>query len=236
MANSSRSWTASVVHPGWPEKWVDPGWPTQVDLGLETWIFSSNFFLRIFVFRNLFFGNLFFGNFASEIFASEIFASEIFASLPPIPFPFPPLLLSSSTLLLLQVPLCSDLACSSSSYLSVATWPPETPRPVADTWSVRIIAQWKTLQKRPKALADPDHRRKSSYQDLTQASTSSIFAISTDCRMADKGMLLFRCIPSRGSFSAVSTPMFASKYSLESSRRDLHDGLLCTVPTGQIFV
>ena len=180
MANSSRSWTR--------------------DLDFFFEFFSSNFFLRIFVFRNLFFGNLFFGNFASEIFASEIFASEIFASLPPIPFPFPPLLLSSSTLLLLQVPLCSDLACSSSSYLSVATWPPETPRPVADTWSVRIIAQWKTLQKRPKALADPDHRRKSSYQDLTQASTSSIFAISTDCRMADKGMLLFRCIPSRGSF------------------------------------
>ena len=39
----------------------------------------------------------------------------------------------------------------------------------------------------------------------------------------------------QGSFSAVSTPIFASKYSLESSRRDLHDGLLCTVPTGQIF-
>ena len=34
---------------------------------------------------------------------------------------------------------------------------------------------------------------------------------------------------SRGSFSAVSTPIFASKYSLESSRRDLHNALLCTV-------
>ena len=33
----------------------------------------------------------------------------------------------------------------------------------------------------------------------------------------------------RGSFSAPSTPMFASKYSLESSRRDLHNALLCTV-------
>ena len=30
------------------------------------------------------------------------------------------------------------------------------------------------------------------------------------------------------SFSAVSTPIFASKYSLESSRRDLHNALLCT--------
>ena len=31
------------------------------------------------------------------------------------------------------------------------------------------------------------------------------------------------------SFSAVSAPIFASKYALESSRRDLHDALLCTV-------
>ena len=30
------------------------------------------------------------------------------------------------------------------------------------------------------------------------------------------------------SFSAVSTRIFASKYSLESSRRDLHNALLCT--------
>ena len=33
----------------------------------------------------------------------------------------------------------------------------------------------------------------------------------------------------RGSFSAVSKPIFASKYSLDSSRRDLHNALLCTV-------
>ena len=30
------------------------------------------------------------------------------------------------------------------------------------------------------------------------------------------------------SFSAVSKRIFASKYSLESSRRDLHNALLCT--------
>ena len=53
-------------------------------------------------------------------------------------------------------------------------------------------------------------------------------AISTDCWMADKGMLLFRCIPSRGSFSAVSKPNVASEYAFESSRRDLHDALLYT--------
>ena len=32
-----------------------------------------------------------------------------------------------------------------------------------------------------------------------------------------------------GSFSAVSKPNFASKYAFESSRRDLHNALLCTV-------
>ena len=34
---------------------------------------------------------------------------------------------------------------------------------------------------------------------------------------------------SQGSFSAVSKPNFANKYALESSRRDLHNALLCTV-------
>ena len=33
----------------------------------------------------------------------------------------------------------------------------------------------------------------------------------------------------KGSFSAVSKPKFASKYAFESSRRDLHNALLCTV-------
>ena len=33
----------------------------------------------------------------------------------------------------------------------------------------------------------------------------------------------------QSSFSAVSKPAFASKYSCEHSRRDLHNALLCTV-------
>ena len=33
----------------------------------------------------------------------------------------------------------------------------------------------------------------------------------------------------QGSFSAVSKRNFASKYAFDSSRRDLHNGLLCTV-------
>ena len=40
----------------------------------------------------------------------------------------------------------------------------------------------------------------------------------------------------QGSFSAVSKPIFASKYSLESSRRDLHITLLCTALQSQNFV
>ena len=39
----------------------------------------------------------------------------------------------------------------------------------------------------------------------------------------------------QGSFSAVSKPNFASKYALESSRRDLHNALLCTVFESQFF-
>ena len=39
----------------------------------------------------------------------------------------------------------------------------------------------------------------------------------------------------QGSFSAVSKPNFANKYSLESSRRDLHNALLCTVLQSQNF-
>ena len=33
----------------------------------------------------------------------------------------------------------------------------------------------------------------------------------------------------KGSLTAVSKPNFATKYALESSRRDLHNALLCTV-------
>ena len=40
----------------------------------------------------------------------------------------------------------------------------------------------------------------------------------------------------QGSFSAVSKPNFASKYALESSRRDLHNALLCTVLNAQNFL
>ena len=40
---------------------------------------------------------------------------------------------------------------------------------------------------------------------------------------------LSNCLTLKGSFSAVSKPNFASEYALESSRRDLHNALLCTV-------
>ena len=39
----------------------------------------------------------------------------------------------------------------------------------------------------------------------------------------------------QGSFSAVSKPNFASKYAFESSRRDLHDALLCTALQSHFF-
>ena len=40
----------------------------------------------------------------------------------------------------------------------------------------------------------------------------------------------------QGSFSAVSKPNFATKYSLESSRRDLHNALLCTALKSYFFL
>ena len=39
-----------------------------------------------------------------------------------------------------------------------------------------------------------------------------------------------------GSFSAVSRPNFATKYAFESSRRDLHNALLCTALYSHFFV
>ena len=38
-----------------------------------------------------------------------------------------------------------------------------------------------------------------------------------------------------GSFSAVSKPNFPSKYAFESSRRDLHNALLCTALKSHFF-
>ena len=40
---------------------------------------------------------------------------------------------------------------------------------------------------------------------------------------------LYNFLTLKGSFSAVSKPNVASKYALESSRRDLHNAHLCTV-------
>ena len=45
--------------------------------------------------------------------------------------------------------------------------------------------------------------------------------------------LIISCKILAGSFSAVSNPNFASKYSVESSRRDLHNALFCTVLQSQ---
>ena len=40
---------------------------------------------------------------------------------------------------------------------------------------------------------------------------------------------------SQGSFSTVSKPKFANKYAFESSRRDLHNALLCTALKSHFF-
>ena len=55
--------------------------------------------------------------------------------------------------------------------------------------------------------------------------TSAIFA-SGPCPAGPAAGLASSC--KEGSFSAASKPNFASKYAFESSRRDLHNALLCT--------
>merc|ERR1712025_1416493 len=67
------------------------------------------------------------------------------------------------------------------------------------------------------------------------ASTGKCFHSGSSLRSEVNSELNFPPQTSRGSFSAVSTPIFASKYSLESSRRDLHNALLCTVLQSQFF-
>ena len=50
------------------------------------------------------------------------------------------------------------------------------------------------------------------------------------------GVLTFLRQTLQGSFSAVSKRNFASKYALESSRRDLHNAFLCTALKSHIFL
>ena len=60
-----------------------------------------------------------------------------------------------------------------------------------------------------------------------------------EARACGKRLVMLSCHGIRqtleGSFSAVSKPNFASKYAFESSRRDLHNALLCTAPKSHFF-
>ena len=73
--------------------------------------------------------------------------------------------------------------------------------------------------------------------------SSNITSVKSDvARSREVSTWLAACssLPRRptlqGSFSAVSRPNFASKYAFESSRRDLHNALLCTALQSQFFV
>ena len=52
---------------------------------------------------------------------------------------------------------------------------------------------------------------------------------------ANFSRLVLGCIEASKQASKVEQPNFASKYSLESSRRDLHNALLCTALQCQNF-
>ena len=83
----------------------------------------------------------------------------------------------------------------------------------------RSAAAYAEVQKRAEEDLDATIATNKSAPDLAQAILRSEVNIE----------LNFPPQTWRGSFSAVSTPIFASKYALESSRRDLHNALLCTV-------
>ena len=74
---------------------------------------------------------------------------------------------------------------------------------------------------------------------LTKAATKLKIQTLVKSRRNDAADEPIRCHGIRqtleGSFSAVSKPNFASKYAFESSRRDLHNALLCTAPKSHFF-
>ena len=78
----------------------------------------------------------------------------------------------------------------------------------------------------------PDGRRRVEEEDVCGAVEGGVrgAALLTAGRDCSIGQTL------QGSFSAVSKPTCGSKYALESSRRDLHNALLCTALQSQIFV
>ena len=75
--------------------------------------------------------------------------------------------------------------------------------------------------------ADAIVGREPAPRDLKQAACAKRRAKSDTVLLDFRQALLRRTW--QGSFSAVSKPNFASQYALESSRRDLHNALLCTV-------
>ena len=83
--------------------------------------------------------------------------------------------------------------------------------------------------------SSPPSFRRRTYSATEPTNASATWAISNNNNnnndlYTESGQTL------KGSFSAVSKPNFESKSSLESSRRDLHNALLCTVLVGSVWV
>ena len=91
------------------------------------------------------------------------------------------------------------------------------------TW-VQLLNQHSPLQTAEKiAVIENSYREKWSCQQLFSSACTSCNGMTVPPQTLG------------GSFSAVSKPNFASKYALESSRRDLHNALLCTVLKAHIL-
>ena len=88
------------------------------------------------------------------------------------------------------------------------------------TRPAKTPSRWKNDLDRAVAAAIPQVRQ-------LARSTASRTSPNAGCRGMRQNLA--------GSFSAVSKPNFASKYAFESSRRDLHNALLCTAPKSHFF-
>ena len=86
-----------------------------------------------------------------------------------------------------------------------------------------------SLGDRARRAAEPFPRRSEQPRAVARGGKGALSLALEVIKEWSEYWIEFSPQTSRGSFSAVSTPIFASKYALESSRRDLHNALLCTV-------
>ena len=128
---------------------------------------------------------------------------------------------------------CVDLGESFRTYIFLQNLASIQPRTSPLKFAVRQLRGRRTRRQSEKRSAAS--RPTGNWKSGSTGSSST--PSSTTRRAAMLGLTqLSNYLTLKGSFSAVSKPNFASKYSLESSRRDLQNALLCTVLVGSVWV